>query len=70
VLLDLRDAVERRVLHDHLEVITAAGAVDDLGLPGAFQIALLNRRQRRIHDDQSDFALFDQIFELFDLAGT
>ena len=31
-----------------------AGAVDDLGLPAPFEIALLHRAQRRVDDDQPD----------------
>jgi hypothetical protein len=55
-----------------------AGTVNDLAFPGLFQIALLNRGQRGIDDDQGDFSLafrcfwfvvVDEMAEALDGAG-
>ena len=45
-----------------------AGAVDDLGLELALQIALLHRRQRAVHHDEIDLLGLDALGELGDLA--
>src|SRR5262249_5700098 len=46
-----------------------AGAVDHLALPGAFQIALLDRRERRIDERQVDRLSLDQGLEGLDGAA-
>src|SRR5665213_509959 len=45
-----------------------SGAVDDLRVPGFFQIALLHRRDRAIHDDDGSFERFGEPGDLVDLA--
>ena len=46
-----------------------AGAVEHLGLPFLLEIALLDRRQRVIDDDQIDLLRLDQRPRLLELAG-
>ena len=46
-----------------------AGAVDDLGLPLALEIALLHRRQRPVDDDETDLLLGDRLAQRLDLAA-
>src|ERR1700720_3047922 len=45
-----------------------ACSIDDLGAPGFFQIALLNRRERAIDDDYADLYALDQSGKLIELA--
>src|SRR5258706_15878169 len=45
-----------------------AGAVEHLCVPGLFEIALLDRRQRAIHYDQLDVVPGDEADDLLDLA--
>ena len=44
------------------------GAVEHLGVPGLFQIALLHRRERAIHHHDAGFVGFDEAGDLLDLA--
>jgi len=46
-----------------------AGAIEHLGAPGLFQIALLHRRERAVHHDNAGLVGFDEPGNLFDLAG-
>ena len=45
-----------------------AGAVEHLGVPGLFEIALLHRRQRAVHHHDAGFEAFDEAGDLLDLA--
>ena len=45
-----------------------AGAVENLGVPGLLEIALLDRRQRAIHHHQFDVVPGDEPDDLLDLA--
>src|SRR5262249_61405487 len=44
------------------------GAVEHLGVPGLFKIALLHRRERAIHHHDTLVVGFDEAGDLFDLA--
>src|SRR5690606_37377924 len=44
-------------------------AVDHLAVPGAFEIALLDRRERRIDDDKTDLLGGNQLAKGFDSAA-
>src|SRR4051794_17122547 len=45
-----------------------AGTVQHLCVPGAFQVALLHRRERTIEDDKAGGLALDQAGDLLDLA--
>ena len=47
-----------------------SGSVDDLAMPGALEIALLNRRQRAVDNQQIDIVRRRQIAQFRHLAGT
>src|SRR4051812_36031706 len=46
-----------------------AGAVDDLGMPAAFEVALLNRAEGSVDDDQTDCVVGDDFAQLLDIAA-
>ena len=66
-MLDLQRAFARaRAPAENFENET--GAVEHLGVPGLFQIALLHRRERAIHHHDAGFETFDEAGDLLDLA--
>ena len=65
--LDLQRAFTRaRAPAENLQ--DQAGAIDHLGAPGLFEVALLHRRERAIHHHDSGLVGFDQAGDLLDLA--
>src|SRR3954465_12944060 len=46
-----------------------AGAVDDLGLPAAFEVALLHRGERRIDGDKADIIVGDDAAQHLDIPA-
>jgi tRNA dimethylallyltransferase len=67
--LDLHHALAGAgALAENLE--DEAGAVEQLGLPGAFEVALLDRRDRAVDDHELGGCLGDEAAEFVDLAGT
>ncbi len=46
-----------------------AGAVEHLGVEGLFEIALLDRRQRVVDDDQLRVLFLDDLAQFLNLAG-
>ena len=65
--LDLQRAFPRpRARAENFE--NEPGAVEHLGVPGLFEIALLHRRERVIHDDDPGVVGLDDPGDLFDLA--
>ena len=66
--LDLQHALaRRRTVREDLE--DQPGAVEDLDLPGLFQIALLHRRHRSVDQHKLDLVLLDPGAQFLDLAG-
>ena len=65
--VDLEAALTRsRASTENLQ--DQAGPVDDLAVPGLFEVALLDRRQCRIDDRDPDLMLFDRRLQLGDDA--
>ena len=66
-VLDLQRAFARaRAPAENFE--NEAGAVEHLGVPRLFEIALLHRRERAIHHHDAGFEGFDEAGDLLDLA--
>src|SRR5580698_2979093 len=45
-----------------------SGAIEDLGVPGLLQVALLDRRQRAVHDHEFGLVTRDETCDLLDLT--
>ena len=67
--LDLQATLGRCCpLSEYLE--DQSGPIDDLSFEAVFEIALLNRRESAIYDDEVGLVLFAGSCDVIDLAGT